>query len=151
MRRTAEDWRRRWIWGAGGGPCCEERCAARRRVARERGAAAGVAGARGAEAQCDALKDEIDKRADAVRAQSDDYVYDDEIFTRVPLVVREGDNAEVLASLFAARYRLDDATRDELALAIVEHSKALGFVRPLFVLQVSGDHSRPARRPFASA
>ena len=66
----------------------------------------------------------------------------------VPLVVREGDNAEVLASLFAARYRLDDATRDELALAIVEHSKALGFVRPLFVLQVSGDHSRPARRPF---
>ena len=55
----------------------------------------------------------------------------------VPLVVREGDNAEVLASLFAARYGIDDATRDELALAIVEHSKMMGFVRPLFVLEVS--------------
>ena len=41
----------------------------------------------------------------------------------VPLVVREGDNAEVLASLFAQRYRLDAATRDELALAIVEHAR----------------------------
>ena len=53
------------------------------------------------------------------------------------LVVREGDIAEVLESLFAARYGFDDATRDELALAIDEHSKMMGFVRPLFVLEVS--------------
>ena len=59
----------------------------------------------------------------------------------VPLLVREGDNAEVLASLFAARYGIDDATRDELALAIVEHSKTMGFVRPLFVLEVSAPPS----------
>lgn len=63
----------------------------------------------------------------------------------VPLVVREGDNAEVLATLFAARYRLDDATRAELALAIVEHSKSLGFVRPLFVLEVRDSQPQPAR------
>ena len=66
----------------------------------------------------------------------------------VPLVVREGDNAEVLASLFAARYGIDDATRDELALAIVEHSKMMGFVRPLFVLEVSRPGSARCFRQF---
>ena len=60
----------------------------------------------------------------------------------VPLVVREGDNAEVLASLFAQRYRLDAATRDELALAIVEHAKTKGFVRPLFVLEANVTDAR---------
>jgi len=34
------------------------------------------------------LKGEIDKRADAVRSTTDDYMYDDEIFTPVPLISR---------------------------------------------------------------
>lgn len=55
----------------------------------------------------------------------------------VPLLVREGDNAEVLASLFAKRYQLDEGTRDALAMAIIEHAKSMGCVKPLFVLQAN--------------
>ena len=69
----------------------------------------------------------------------------------VPLLVREGDNAEVLASLFASRYGLDASTRDELALAIIEHSKTMGFVRPLFVLEVSSPACPHATRSSARA
>ena len=37
LRREVEEGRGRWSWGAGGGCCCEECCAARWRVASERG------------------------------------------------------------------------------------------------------------------
>ena len=65
-----------------------------------------------------------------------DGTYDIVIPWDTPVSVHEGDNAEVLAKLFAARHGLDAATRGELALAIVERAKQLGLVRPLFVLQV---------------
>ena len=35
------------------------------------------------------LKDEIDKRAESIRAQSQEYMYDDEIYSQVPIVSRE--------------------------------------------------------------
>ena len=38
--------------------------------------------------QLTALKTEVEKRADAIRAQNPDYMYDDEIFTPVPLISR---------------------------------------------------------------
>ena len=62
--------------------------------------------------------------------------FDDPAGPVVPLLVREGDNIEALARIFAARHQLDAQATGELALAIVEHAKSIGCVRPLFVLQV---------------
>eukprot|EP01049_Picozoa_sp_SAG25_P013381 SAG25_NODE_2057_length_1993_cov_3.897043_1_plen_63_part_10 len=52
-----------------------------------------------------------------------------------------------MAQLFASRHGLDRKTTGELALAIVEHAKHLGFVRPLFVMQVCRRHRPPPPPP----
>jgi hypothetical protein len=54
----------------------------------------------------------------------------------VPLHLFDGDNAEVVASRFAAANGLDSNTRDELVMAIVEYAKRRGTVPPLFAVSL---------------